>query len=250
MLLKEKEDVIWLEFELLTHIKNLKHGVFLRHGGFSTGPFSSLNFGFGIGDSHENVYANFKKVQRIFNLPSITLSDCVHGNLVEEINPHELHKRSKCDGLTTHFPNIGLIMTHADCQAALFYDPVHHAIANVHAGWRGNVKNIYRETVLFLKNRYQSNANDLLVCISPSLGPADAQFINYRTELPESFWNYQVKPDYFDLWSISKDQLLECGVLEHHIEIAGISTLSNPQDFYSYRREKPSGRHATMIALC
>ena len=34
-------------------------------------------------------------------------------------------------------------------------------------------------------------------------------------------------------------QLIAAGVLTEHIQIAGISTLSNPRDFF-YRREKVS----------
>ena len=41
----------------------------------------------------------------------------------------------------------GLVIQHADCQAAIFFDPVRKAIANVHCGWRGSVCNIYAKTV-------------------------------------------------------------------------------------------------------
>jgi len=100
-----------------------------------------------------------------------------------------------------------------------------------------------------MKNKYGSRVDNIHVCISPSLGPHDAEFLNYQNELPPSFWEYQIKPYYFDLWGISKDQLLQAGILEHHIQIAGISTLSNPEDYFSYRREKVSGRHGTFAVM-
>lgn len=145
--------------------------------------------------------------------------------------------------------NVGLMIKHADCQAAIFYDPLHHAVANVHCGWRGNVKNIYREIVEAMGQRYGSRPQDLLVGISPSLGPQASEFRNYIKELPKSFWEFQIKPLYFDLWEISKQQLMGCGILSHHIEIAKICTFSTPEDCFSYRREKRSGRHATIVAL-
>ena len=141
------------------------------------------------------------------------------------------------------------MMKHADCQAAIFYDPVHHALANVHSGWRGNVKNIYQTTILKMASVFGTKPQDLLVGISPSLGPQHAEFKNYKVEFPEHFWSFQVCPEYFDLWAIARHQLEEAGVLPYHIEIAGICTYANKEDCYSYRRDKVTGRHATLAML-
>lgn len=251
MIRKEAKNIVWLEFELLTDFKKLSHAVLLRHGGCSTGAYASLNVGFSKNDQTENVNvkANREKIKKVFNFPSLNDCNLVHEDTIVEINHENKSSCPTCDAVATNQTNLPLLITHADCQAAIFYDPINQAIANVHSGWRGNVKNIYGKTVQFMKSKYGSSANNLHVCISPSLGPDDAEFLNYRTELPESFWDYQVKPFYFDLWSIAKNQLLNAGVLEDHIQIAGISTLSNPQDYFSYRREKISGRHGTFVAL-
>ena len=251
MLRKESENIIWLEFELLASFKNLTHGVLLRHGGHSTGAFDSLNVSFSkhTPSENQNVKANRDKIQKVFKFKKLNDCNLDHADKIVEITHENNESRPKCDAISTQLNEMALMVTHADCQAAIFYDPVNHAIANVHAGWRGNVKDIYGKTVQFMKTRYGSSPNNLHVCISPSLGPHDAEFINYRTELPEEFWEFQIKPFYFDLWSISKKQLMHAGVLEHHIQISGISTLSNPQDYFSYRREKTSGRHGTFVAL-
>lgn len=251
MLRKESENISWLEFELLSSFNHLSHGVLLRHGGHSTGAFDSLNVSFTLNNHTENknVLANRTKVKRIFGLKNLNDCNLVHADKILEITHENNESRPICDAVSTGLPDVTLLVTHADCQAAIFYDPATHAIANVHAGWRGNVKNIYGKTVQFMKNRYGSSPDNIHVCISPSLGPYDAEFINYRTELPQDFWEFQVKPFYFDLWSISKSQLIKAGVLDHHIQIAGISTLSHPQDYFSYRREKVSGRHGTFIVL-
>ena len=123
-------------------------------------------------------------------------------------------------------------MKYADCQIALIYDPVNHAAANIHSGWRGSVANIFQEAILGMQQNYGSHPSNLLVCISPSLGPDEAEFIHYRKELPEPFWDYQVRPTYFDFWSITEAQLQAAGILPHHIEIARISTHANSKDFF------------------
>ena len=128
-------------------------------------------------------------------------------------------------------------------------DPVCRAIANVHAGWKGNAQNIYREVIERMHALFRSRPENLLVGISPSLGPDASEFVNWQSELPEFFWEFQFKPNYFNLWELSRKQLLSCGVLAHHIEIASICTYANPQDFFSYRRCKKSGRHGTVAGF-
>jgi YfiH family protein len=236
----------WLSFDLLLNCPRLVHGVFLRHGGFSEGAFSSLNFGLSQGDDPNVVALNRKRAQEALGIEKIALLHQHHSNSIIEAAPDQ---QEWGDALTTQLPGLGLLILHADCQAALIYDPVEHALAAVHCGWRGSVKNIYKETVEWMKGRYGSKPENLLVGISPSLGPESAEFRSYQKELPESFWSFQCKPTYFDFWAISRWQLQACGVLSHHIEITGLCTLSNPQDFFSYRRCQKSGRHGTLATL-
>lgn len=238
--------VVWLTFDLFTECPHLIHGVFLRHGGLSSGEFGSLNFGQTQGDLIENVSENKRRA-----LAALEVAECCelwqrHGKRIVSANPTQ---KEEGDGLTTDRPGLGLSVLHADCQTAIFYDPVRRAVSNVHCGWRGNVQNIYREAIEAMRSQYGSKPEDLLVGISPSLSPEASEFINFQTELPPHFYPFQVKPTYFDLWAISRWQLTECGVLPHHIEISEICTYSNPQDFFSYRRVKASGRHATITCL-
>jgi len=100
-----------------------------------------------------------------------------------------------------------------------------------------------------LQENFGSRPPDLLVGISPSLGPCCAQFINYRQELPPEFWPYQIRPDYFDLWRLSQDQLQAQGVRPEQIQLAGLCSRCQAADFFSYRRDRHTGRNATVIAL-
>lgn len=249
MIRKEKDGIAWLEFELLADFNQLQHGVFLRHGGVSTGSFASLNFSSLSGDNISHVETNREKVREIFQIPVWAKCRLEHGCRVVSVNFKNADDLHLCDAAATSERGIGLVVTHADCQAAIFYDPIQHVLANVHSGWRGNVQNIYAETVDFMKRNFLCSPENLLVCISPSLGPEDAEFINYRTEFPSEFWPFEVKPNYFNLWEISRWQLQQKGILPHHIQIAEINTYSNPNDYFSYRRSPISGRHGTIAAL-
>ena len=251
---KKNEHIEWLEFELLCDFPNVQHQVFLRNGGVSEGPYSSLNVGTEVGDNPRHVQTNIQRIENELRLMNPHWERYVWGHGCHETKIENIHLNSPqeipfCDGLITNLCNTTLMMKSADCQIALIYDPIKHVGANIHSGWRGSVANIYGIAIQTLQETYGSNPTDLLVCISPSLGPDEAEFISYQTDFPEEFWSFQSRPNFFDFWSISEFQLQSAGILPHHIEIAKLSTFCNPHDFFSYRRDKVTGRHAVCLTL-
>jgi len=246
MLRLKKESIEWLEFPHLHDEPHIRHSVFLRHGGVSPEPFASLNAGAKEGDASENIRANREKMREVLGAKAFFSGhQQVHGDVIAEA-PAE--GPIECDGMVTAKPGLGLMINHADCQAALMYDPIRKVVANVHAGWRGQVQNIYAKAVYKLKEM-GCRPENLLVGISPSLGPCCAEFQNYERELPRAFWDFQARPLHFDLWEIGRQQLLAAGILPAHLQVACICTKCNEADFFSYRREKMTGRNGTAIVL-
>jgi YfiH family protein len=245
----DKAKIEWLEFDLLEPFPHVTHGVFLRHGGTSKGQCATLNVGEGTSDNPESVKANRELLRKAVQVPRIIFPHQTHGTNVQRITPKNLDKLPQADALFTTEKNIALGVAHADCQAAIFYDPVHEAIAVVHAGWRGNVNNIYARTLEAMQRDIGTQPQNLLVCISPSLGPDHAEFKNYKQEFPQDFWTFQVKPHHFDLWAVSRKQLSSLGILDKNIEVAEICTYCNQDEYFSHRRDKDTGRHGTVVAL-
>lgn len=248
MLRKEKHGVVWLEFEHLSREKGLKHAIFLRKGGVSKGPFESLNTSALVGDTPEQVKENLDIMAKTLEVGPITFCSQVHGKTIQIVT-QPLIEEKEGDALITATSKVAIGCRHADCQPAIFYDPSKQVVATVHAGWKGNVINIYQEVLDQLASNFKTQAKDLLVGIGPSLGPCHAEFIHYKKEFPEAFWKFQVSPNYFDLWEIGQQQLLEGGVLKQNIECAKMCTYAAPEDFFSYRRDKICGRHATVACL-
>lgn len=153
------------------------------------------------------------------------------------------------DALVTDIAGLHLVIQVADCQPLLLYDPVQNVIANVHSGWRGSVLNIIGSVVEIMAQRFGCQAQNMIAGVGPSLGPCCAEFVNFRKELPESFWKFQTGHNRFDFWEISKNQLIEAGVFETNISLSRICTPCNTNLFYSYRREKVTGRFAAVIGL-
>lgn len=245
----EKRKMEWLEFDLLEPYPHVVHGVFLRHGGTSKDPHASLNLSTETSDHADRIKVNRDMVAKSLNVPKILFAHQTHSANVHRVTAKNADKLPPADALFTTEKNLGLAVTHADCQAVLFYDPVHEAVAAVHAGWKGSAQNIFARVIDAMHRDVGTQPHQLIVCISPSLGPDHAEFKNYKQELPQDFWTFQVKPNYFDFWEISKKQLTNAGVLDKNIEVTGICTQCNPDDYFSYRREKETGRHATVVAM-
>lgn len=261
--MQEKNKLFVHDFKRLKEFKEVCHGIFSRRNGCSLNSYSSLNMGDNVLDEEESVRENIKRGASFFGLKKIAVLHQVHGKEVVHVKgdsfigldfsldhsmekPLETNRLEKADAMITDQKGMGLLIRHADCQAGLFYDPKKKIIAAAHSGWRGNCLNIYKEVV----REMGSNPKDVICVISPSLGPNYAEFIHYKKELPESFWRYQVKENYFDFWKIAEDQLLSIGLIPKNIEIARICTYTHSEDYYSYRREKVTGRNGAMIGLC
>jgi YfiH family protein len=245
----EKGKIEWLEFDLLESYPHIAHGVFLRHGGVSTGALQSLNVGDSTGDSPESVKMNRELIRKAIGVPKLLFPHQSHGVNVQRVTAKNMDKVPHADAMFTTEKNLALGVTHADCQAAIFYDPVHEAVGVAHAGWRGMAQNIYARLLDSMQREMGTQPQNLIVCISPSLGPDHAEYKNYKQELPQDFWAFQPKPNYFDFWAVSRKQLSSLGVLDKNIEITEICTHCQADEYFSHRRDKSTGRHGTVVAL-
>ncbi len=226
---------------------------FNRWGGVSKPPFDELNVGYGIGDEPRAVVENIDILKKTCGVSIIFSVRQVHGTKIynlDEVYDPVMGKTGEieADGIMTAQLGIGLMIKTADCQPVAMFDPVNKVIANIHCGWRGNVQSILAKAVSRLSIEYGSSPRDLWVGIGPSLGPCCAEFKGWRQLLPKWMHKFQIRPDYFDFWAISKRQLMEAGVPEGQIHVLQICTFCS-KDYFSYRREKLTGRQATVVAL-
>jgi hypothetical protein len=244
----DKQDIQWLEYDIFKNFPQIFSATFLRHGGISVDNFFSLNIADAVGDHPDAVKVNRELLRKTANVEILAFLKQVHGINIVEITKENALNHFEADGFITREKNIALVIAHADCQAAMFYDPHQQIIGAFHVGWKGLVQNFYSLAVKMMQSK-GCQLKDLYVAISPSLGEDHAEFKDYKKTFPKEFWDYQIKPLYFDLTAIARAQLKGAGISDKNIEISDQCTYCNPQDFYSYRRDKITGRHATMIAL-
>jgi YfiH family protein len=251
-----RNGAVFLQFENLTRHTQIAHGVFTRCFGHSTGVFCSLNVSFGLGDVTDHVQANRRCIARAIEGEDLVFAEQVHGDDVIIVNPQNSGLNMNTDGvagvgdaLVTDTSEKFLVVQLADCQSILLYDPIQKVVANVHCGWRGSIKDILGRTVNVMNKRFRCNSRDIIAGIGPSLGPCCAEFVSYRSEIPEKFWQYKSANDHFDFWTLSRDQLIGAGLLRENIETGGICTKCNTEAFFSYRGEGLTGRFASVIGL-
>ncbi len=245
----EKGGLKWLTYGVFSDCPELVAATFTRHGGVSKPPYDTLNVGDGLGDSEDDVLENIGRISKALEIPRLIRAGQVHKTDIATVTPSTPDLIPATDGLITAEPGLGVMAKHADCQVAIFYDPIRKVAATAHSGWKGSVQNIFAVMINRLEKEFRSRPENLLCAISPSLGPKQAEFVNYREELPEPFWDHRVSTNHFDFWEISYEQLIEAGLLPDHIEIARISTHADRENFFSYRRENKTGRNATLAFL-
>ncbi len=251
----EREGVVYFQFTGLTQFPELDHQVFSRIGGRSQAPFDELNVAYSVGDRPEDVRENRCLVAKAGDCRYTVYAHQVHGTeVLIYTGPGAAAAMTgpprTGDALITDMPGLALAVQVADCQAILLYDPARRVVANVHSGWRGSVNDIAGETVAAMVNHFGCRGADMVAAIAPSLGPCCAEFINYRTEIPEKFWKYKDEANCFDFWKISCDQLATAGLKPKNIHSGSLCTCCGTDYFYSYRGEAcHTGRFAAVIGL-
>jgi len=250
MLKKQNNLIKYFEFSNLSKFKNLSHGIFSRNGGRSKSPYNSLNIGFNVGDDKNDVYYNLDLILNIMNCKALISVNQIHSDIIVVLDSYKnIDFKLNGDAIITNLTDIILLIKTADCQPVMLYDPVCSIIANIHSGWKGSILNIIGKTVDKMQKIYSSKPENIYAGIGPSLGPCCAEFINYKKEIPKEFWKYKLPNNYFNFWEISFDQLCLSGVKPENIMISNICTACNTKDFYSYRKEKKTGRFASAILI-
>lgn len=249
----EQEGLVWYCWSLLEEFAEVEHRVWTRQGGVSEPPYDGLNLSFSVGDEAARVSRNRALVRQAMGLDELVSVGQVHGSntliLTDREQVESAREVKGIDILITDIPGLGLLIKQADCQAVGLYDPQNRVIANVHCGWRGNVHNVIGQAVRRLQEVFGTRPEAVRAGISPSLGPCCAEFRNYQEEFPGELWSYRVRESFFDLWRLSHDQLTDAGLRPEHIQVAGVCSRCREEDFFSYRRDKVTGRNGTVLAL-
>ncbi len=259
MLTKIKNNIKYLQFGNLSKFENLNHFSSTRIGGSSSEKLESLNLGYTVNDNPKIVNSNLKLLANTLGFEKkqmVSPKQKHSANIGIVKTEHDIFPDT--DALITNIPNLCIFIRTADCVPILLFDPVKKAIAAIHSGWKGTIQEISKLTIDLMQKEFGTNPEHIIAGIGPSIGP---EVYEVGSEVIEQFNksfgdNFCVTPiknsekGFLDLWKVNKKKLLDSGIPENQIEIAEICTYSNPELFYSARRDGvKTGRLATGIII-
>ena len=220
-----------------------------RHGGVSEVPYASLNLGTSTADLPKYVAENRARFWQSLGVEAaqVATSHQVHG--AEVLTVTQPGRYDGYDTLITRQRGILLAVTVADCTPILIFDPVHHAVAAIHAGWRGTVQAIATKTLEKMRVEFGTDPPDCYVYVGTCI---DECSFEVGAEVAEQFSAAHQRFDsvtgkyLVDLKKANSEQLLAAGVNKNHIEISSFSTVLHNHSYFSYRHE--NGQTGRMLA--
>ena len=223
----------------------------LRHGaGVSRTPFDSLNLGLRSGDDEAAVQRNRQQLHELAELPaSPHWLRQVHGaDVIRFDGNDDTVAEREADAAVTSSPGVVLAILTADCLPVLFTTKDGREVGAAHAGWRGLVAGVLEATV----DAMQVPGEDLVAWLGPA---ASQRAYEIGEEVHDAFLSRDpsaasafiaTRPGHWriDLYALARQRVADIGVTDVHGGDA--CTISEPQRFFSYRREPRSGRMATI----
>lgn len=219
-----------------------------RAGGVSSGPYASLNLGLRTGDDPHAVSANRAKLDALLPRPPKWLRQ-VHGATVVEADT--LVDVPEADAGVARRPGTVCGVLVADCIPVLLADRAGTTVAIAHAGWRGLAAGVVENTI----ERMAAGPRSLVAYLGPGIGPtafevgADVRdaFVGRDTRSQKAFAPHGPGKWLADLFLLARQALQRAGVEDVHG--GGLCTYSDARRFFSYRRDRATGRMAALVWL-
>ncbi|MES2858386.1 MAG: peptidoglycan editing factor PgeF [Pseudomonadota bacterium] len=226
----------------------------LRHGlGISQAPFDSFNLGARCGDEPEAVTANRARLASALQLPSAPRwLRQVHGIDVA-IEPRVAEGDSdepEADASVTRTPGTVLAILTADCLPVVLAARDGSEVAAAHAGWRGLAAGVLEATVAAMG----TPAHGIVAWLGPAAGPlayeiGEEVFDAFASRDPRAAAAFEpTRPGHWrvDLFALARLRLVDAGLEAANVHGGGLCTISEPQRFFSHRRDRVCGRMATL----
>lgn len=225
-----------------------------------------LNLGKLSGDDPERVEANRARLAAWTGVPAAWLKQ-IHGPRVADAAQALAAARAgsplEADASVTGTPGIACTVMIADCMPVLICDGAGRAVGAAHAGWRGLAAGVIERTAEQVAARAGCSIADLNVFLGPAIGPtafevgADVRdaFMAHADHLDDAQQEatsaaFVPRPEasgkfLADLPALARLRLAALGV--RHVSGGDLCTVTLRERFYSYRRDRVTGRMAAMI---
>jgi YfiH family protein len=225
---------------------NIHAATTLRTGGISGGAYASLNPAMHVGDDAELVKQNRQIIKELLGLPGDPVwLEQIHSNrAVQAIITEPLQQ---ADASYASESGVVCAVLTADCLPLLVCSADGSEVAAIHAGWRGLLAGVIGNTLTAMQN------SDFLVWLGPAIGPdrfevgtevRDA-FLEKSAAFMTAFKHRDNGKWLADIYQLARIDLAMLGI--DKVYGGSFCTVTEHERFYSYRRDKQTGRMATLI---
>ncbi|CAN5302902.1 purine nucleoside phosphorylase YfiH [soil metagenome] len=241
---------------------NIAALVTTRSGGESLPPYDDgqggggLNLAMHVGDDAGRVMRNRALLRELLPAEPSWLSQ-IHGtSVVDAAQTFDAASYGTIEADASFATEAGVvcaIMT-ADCLPVIFCDQAGSIVAAAHAGWRGLANGVLENTVSCLRDK---GAVEILAWLGPAIGPLQFEvgedvrsvFVQRDARAEAAFNAFTGRPGKYlaDIYQLARLVLAKAGVRQ--IFGGGLCTVSDPGQFYSYRRDHSTGRFASLVWL-
>ncbi|QIQ21845.1 peptidoglycan editing factor PgeF [Zophobihabitans entericus] len=231
---------------------NIRAFTTTRLGGVSEGVYQSLNLGTRVGDDINHVLENRARLKQFSQLPAepVWLKQ-THTTDVVNIDQATPDIVLDADGsYSSKINRVNVVMT-ADCLPVLFCTTQSSEVAAAHAGWRGLCDGILEQTV----KHFTAPSSSIMAWLGPAIGPEKFEVGQEVKQLFEQVCvsdGSAFKPSpttsgkYFaDIYELARLRLHRMGITR--IYGGDYCTMTDSERFFSYRRDKQTGRMASLI---
>jgi YfiH family protein len=236
---------------------NVRSYITTRAGGVSLPPYAGNNLGLHVGDNPAQVATNRAQLSIGLGLQNTPQwLEQIHG--VKVINAKTDAVVRTADGSYSNQPGHACLVMTADCLPILLCDKQGTQVAALHCGWRGLAKGICARGL----QKFSANPGDILAYLGPAISQPhfevgvdvlEAFFKAARDQqqadrIASAFVSAQ-RPLHFyaDIYALARAELRALGVTA--IYGGDYCTYTDEARFYSYRRDKVTGRMASLIWL-
>ncbi len=208
------------------------------------------NLAYHVGDIKENVDKNRQKLALKYDYKDENLCymNQIHSANVVVVDENSPKYIDNCDALITKTKNLPLMVMVADCIPILMFDEVKGVIAAIHAGRNSTFLKISEITSKKMIEDFSCKTENIKVIMGPSIQKCCYEVNDELKNIVEkSFGKEFVIGNNIDLQGINKKLLKNLRI--KNIEISSICTKCSNKPFFSYRKEKKTGRFAGVITF-
>lgn len=237
----------WLEPDWPV-ISRVRAAITLRSGGCSRGAYTSLNLAAHVGDDPESVDENRRRLSAALSLPSAPLwLTQVHGCDVAEAGRDAMG--CEADAVVARRPGQVCAVLTADCLPLLMATREGDRVAAVHAGWRGLASGVVEAAMA----RLEVDPSEVMVWLGPAIGPGAFEvgedvrsaFVSTDPGAYACFRSNRENHWLADIYELARRRLAAVGA--GFVSGGGYCTVSDPERFFSFRRDGATGRMASLI---